>query len=109
MGMIKGYFIDSNGAVQTYMAKERPAKLPSEEDKEWTFEAAHHPRRNRKAEKARRKNRMIRGSVFVAAFMAMIFGMTLAGEDPNWTVGLVGSGINLGWMALVIGANGGEL
>lgn len=111
MGMIKGFYIDSNGQVQTYMTKERfiEPEVPVKVDCEVVMTKETKRRDWKARRKARIKNRAIRCSVFAASLMAFLFAMTLAGEDPNWAVSIIGAGVNLGWVALVIEVNGGTL
>ena len=99
MGMIKGFYIDRNGNVQTYWAKEEIHDPVVPKPKvDW---------------KKRRKNqircRIVRASMAVSLLAALGFTMTLAGEDPNWALGIGGAAINLAWYYTVLIANGGKI
>ena len=96
MGMIKGFYLDKDGQVQTYWAKEEihdPVVPMSREEK--------------------RKNHIrcnaVRASVILAVMGAMGFTMTLAAPDPNWAVGIGGVAVNMAWVLTVLIANGGKI
>lgn len=95
MGMIKGFFLDENGNVQTY----------------WEQEEIHDPvvpvYEERKQNRLR--CRLVRGSVYLAGILAVLFTLSLGGSDPNWVVGIVGAVICIGWVAIVLAVNGGNL
>lgn len=95
MGMIKGFFLDENGNVQTYWEQEEihdPVVPVSEERKQ-----------------NRLRCRLVRGSVYLAGFLAVLFTLSLGGSDPNWVVGILGAVICISWVATVLAVNGGNL
>ena len=95
MGMIKGFFLDENGNVQTYWAQEEihdPVVPVYEERKQ-----------------NRLRCRLVRGSVYLAGILAVLFTLSLGGSDPNWVVGILGAVICIGWVAIVLTVNGGNL
>ena len=95
MGMIKGFFIDENGNVQTYWSREEihdPVVPVSEERRQ-----------------NRLRCRLVRGSVYLAGILAVLFTLSLGGSDPNWVVGILGAVICIGWVAIVLAVNGGNL
>lgn len=95
MGMIKGFFLDENGNVQTY----------------WEQEEIHDPvvpvYEERKQNRLR--CRLVRGSVYLAGILAVLFTLSLGGSDPNWVVGILGAVICISWVATVLAVNGGNL
>lgn len=96
MGMIKGFYLDKEGKVQTY----------------WTEETIQDPVVPMSMEE-KRKNHIrcnaVRASVVLAVMGAIGFTMTLAGPDPNWAVGIGGAAVNMAWVFTVLAANGGKI
>ena len=95
MGMIKGFFLDENGNVQTYWEREEihdPVVPVSEERRQ-----------------NRLRCRLVRGSVYLAGILAVLFTLTLGGSDPNWVVSVSGAVICIGWVSTVLAVNGGDL
>lgn len=95
MGVIKGFYLDKEGNVQTY----------------WSEEEIHDPvvpiveeRRQNKL-----RCRLVRASVYLAGILAVLFTLSLGGSDPNWVVGILGAVICIGWVAVVLAVNGGNL
>lgn len=95
MGVIKGFYLDKDGKVQTYWEKEEihDPVVPIVEER----------RQNRL------RCRLVRGSVYLAGILAVLFTLSLGGSDPNWVVGILGAVICIGWVAIVLAVNGGNL
>lgn len=114
--MIKGFFIDQNGKVNTYWTNEVIADpvvpTPDLWAKELVILDGTMPRK-RKDWKKRRKNEirhaLVRASLVASIFGATLFTMSLAGSNPNWAVGIGGATVNMAWFFTVLMANGGKI